>query len=292
MQRRARVRRLSLAWLLAAARRGRERGRHEARRGDGRRGGAARGDAIRPGRGARAQGARADGRFRAHRVRRGGPQGRGGGGRVPGGSRRVPQAPRARSTRPWAHASPPPGAIAEAVRYLRRGGRPGAGAASETALARSLVAAGRGREALAHAAGRPAGALSAEAIEVAGAAVDAEGLPSLQLEIDRARIAGRRSRRRSSRSTARCAPQRKPASRRASRCGSRRRSSPSSTWPSRPAGPAPQTSRRSSDWCLRASCRGWCRCGPEQDRALRQVMTLYRYAGRSCSASPMALSWA
>jgi tetratricopeptide (TPR) repeat protein len=81
------------------------------------------------------------------------------------------------------------GRHAEAIRYLRRAVDLGPEQAPDAALARSLVAAGRGGEALAalRVARRPE--LSPEALEVAAAAVDAEGLPSLQLELDRARIA-------------------------------------------------------------------------------------------------------
>lgn len=77
----------------------------------------------------------------------------------------------------------------EAIRYLRRAAELDRDGGAETPLARSLAAVGRGREALdALQAGRGA-ELSPEALAVAAAAVDAEGLPSLQLELDRARLA-------------------------------------------------------------------------------------------------------
>jgi tetratricopeptide (TPR) repeat protein len=81
------------------------------------------------------------------------------------------------------------GRHAEAARYLRRAfdldpteGRP-------VALARSLVALGRGRAAIDILLAGGAGTLGAETLAVAGAAADAAGLPSLQAEIDHVRIA-------------------------------------------------------------------------------------------------------
>jgi Flp pilus assembly protein TadD len=81
------------------------------------------------------------------------------------------------------------GRQAEASRYLRRAfdldpteGRP-------VALARSLVALGRGRAALDVLLAGGAGVLGAETLTVAGAAADAAGLPSLQAEVDHVRIA-------------------------------------------------------------------------------------------------------
>ena len=78
----------------------------------------------------------------------------------------------------------------EAARYLRRAFDLDPTAEGRAmALARSLVALGRGRPALdVLLAGRP-GEWSAETLAVAGAAADAAGIPSLQAEIDRVRIA-------------------------------------------------------------------------------------------------------
>jgi tetratricopeptide (TPR) repeat protein len=77
----------------------------------------------------------------------------------------------------------------EAVRYLRRAfdldpteGRP-------VALARSLVALGRGRAALDVLLAGGGVSLGADTLAVAGAAADAAGLPSLQAEIDHVRLA-------------------------------------------------------------------------------------------------------
>jgi hypothetical protein len=78
----------------------------------------------------------------------------------------------------------------EAARYLRRAVDldPARGAAA--ALARSLADSGRGREALDVLLARAPAELSPEALAAAAAAVDAEALPSVQLELDRGRIAG------------------------------------------------------------------------------------------------------
>jgi len=76
-----------------------------------------------------------------------------------------------------------------AVRYLRRAFDldPASGAALP--LARSLVALGRGRDAIDVLLAGGAQGLSPEALAVASQAADLSGLPSLQTEIDRVRIA-------------------------------------------------------------------------------------------------------
>ena len=76
---------------------------------------------------------------------------------------------------------------AEAQRYLRRAFELEATATYGFELARSLVALGRGREALAILL-RSAEPLEPEALALAGKAADVAGLPSLQTEIDRARL--------------------------------------------------------------------------------------------------------
>ncbi len=79
------------------------------------------------------------------------------------------------------------GRNAEAQRYLRRGFELEASAVYGFELARLLVALGRGREALAILL-RSSEPLEPEALALAGKAADAAGLPSLQVEIDRARL--------------------------------------------------------------------------------------------------------
>jgi len=75
----------------------------------------------------------------------------------------------------------------EAQRHLRRAFELEGSAAYGFELARSLVLLGRGREALAILL-RGTEPLDPEAITLAGKAADAAGLPSLQAEIDRARL--------------------------------------------------------------------------------------------------------
>ena len=75
-----------------------------------------------------------------------------------------------------------------AARHLRRALLLEATPARGSALARVLLALGRGREALELLQSRAAGAPSAESIPLFELAVDAAGLPSAQAEIDRARL--------------------------------------------------------------------------------------------------------
>jgi tetratricopeptide (TPR) repeat protein len=82
------------------------------------------------------------------------------------------------------------GRQAAAARYLGRAVTLDPAGGSAVALARSLVALGRGREAVeVLLAGAPGGDLSADARAVANEAADLAGLPSLQVEIDRVRLA-------------------------------------------------------------------------------------------------------
>jgi tetratricopeptide (TPR) repeat protein len=80
----------------------------------------------------------------------------------------------------------------EGARYLRRALELERRLPVATALARSLVALGRPREALAILLERPQAELPPELIAAAAAAADAARLPSLQAEIDAARLSMRR----------------------------------------------------------------------------------------------------
>lgn len=80
----------------------------------------------------------------------------------------------------------------EAARYLRRANQLDPQGGSRIPLARSLVAAGSGREALdALLASGLGDELSPDVLAAANAAADAAGVPSLQGELDRARLAKR-----------------------------------------------------------------------------------------------------
>jgi tetratricopeptide (TPR) repeat protein len=76
----------------------------------------------------------------------------------------------------------------EASRYLRRAVELDSRGGAAVAFARALVALGRGREALEVLLPRVGSALEAEALAVAQAAADAARIPSLQVEIDRVRL--------------------------------------------------------------------------------------------------------
>jgi tetratricopeptide (TPR) repeat protein len=76
-----------------------------------------------------------------------------------------------------------------AVRYLRRAVHLAGGGERRARLARALVELGRGQEALAEILSGDLQTPGPEAIAAAGAAADLLGLPSLQVELDRARVA-------------------------------------------------------------------------------------------------------
>jgi hypothetical protein len=79
--------------------------------------------------------------------------------------------------------------LAEGVRYLRRAADLDPSPERRLRLARALVATGKGREALASLLSPQSLSLTPEALAVAEQAADAAGMPSLQVEIDRARLA-------------------------------------------------------------------------------------------------------
>jgi tetratricopeptide (TPR) repeat protein len=79
--------------------------------------------------------------------------------------------------------------LPEGARYLRRAVELDPSPGRRLRLARALVALGRGREALATLLSPQNLPLPAEAVAVAEQAADAAGLPSLQVEIDRVRLA-------------------------------------------------------------------------------------------------------
>jgi tetratricopeptide (TPR) repeat protein len=79
----------------------------------------------------------------------------------------------------------------EAARYLRRANLLDPNGGSRIALARSLTAAGHGREALDALLESVGDELSPEVLATLSAAADAAGVPSLQAELDRARLAKR-----------------------------------------------------------------------------------------------------
>jgi tetratricopeptide (TPR) repeat protein len=80
----------------------------------------------------------------------------------------------------------------EASRYLRRAVDLEPRVPTAVALAQALTSLGRPREALAVLLNRPEGDQPAELLAAASAAADAARLPSLQAELDRARLAARR----------------------------------------------------------------------------------------------------
>jgi tetratricopeptide (TPR) repeat protein len=82
------------------------------------------------------------------------------------------------------------GKVAEGARYLRRAVELDPRPERRLRLARALVALHRGREALGVLVALQSLPLPAEALAVAEQAADAAGLPSLQAEIDRVRLAG------------------------------------------------------------------------------------------------------
>jgi tetratricopeptide (TPR) repeat protein len=79
----------------------------------------------------------------------------------------------------------------DAARYLRRAILLNPSGGSRIALARSLIAAGRGREGLDALLATVGDEMSPEVLAAAVAAADAAGVPSLQAELDRARLVKR-----------------------------------------------------------------------------------------------------
>jgi tetratricopeptide (TPR) repeat protein len=170
------------------------------------------------------------------------------------------------------------GRHAEALRYLRRAVLLDAAATGPaTALARSLVALGRGRDAISVLLRSRSGEWDPEGQALLGQAADAAGLPSAQAEIDRARLAALPE---SQRPELRDGPFRFPERTRLSTGIAADLEQPgvtllyNSDTTCRSCSADMQAIQRAAGRDVRVLLSA---PGPEQDQALRQAAALYRY---------------